>query len=553
MIHAISYILQVCFMEQFFDMVNRYAELTTKLGDVLISLLLMGAAYAFAQFMNGLTNCYGQISNISFSKGIHNLLYRKLNHLNIISFEDNNQLDKINKAIQGSQMLFWVCTSILDLIFFYGIYFIILGWYLFSLKPILGISIIIIFVPSFLAKVVNVSIFQKLEDKAAPIRRKYEYFEKCMTDKEYLKETRILGINQYFANLYMKMLKQLNHYTFIASFKKNTIELLMKTVTVTGYGLIIFMLFNLVMTRSVSVGAFAAILASMRSMFNFMNEAISERFTWASDHIATVNNFIRFINEDEEVIRKISYNKNFNIKLKDVSFSYPGMSSKALNHINVSLEKGQTIAIVGENGSGKSTFCRLLAGLYNPSEGTVFYDNMSSKNVALDNISAVFQNFCKYKFTIRENICISKNDKKIPDSQLTDLCERTGVKIEYTNGLDTMLSCEFDGIDISGGQWQRIAIARGIYREHNLIILDEPTSAIDPIEETRLYQEFLKLCKGKSAIIVTHRLASVKIADRIIVLKNGEIVQDGNHNQLINIDGEYKNMYNEQKKWYVSN
>jgi ATP-binding cassette subfamily B protein len=192
-------------------------------------------------------------------------------------------------------------------------------------------------------------------------------------------------------------------------------------------------------------------------------------------------------------------------------------------------------------------------GLYEASEGSVSYGDIPVKYLRYDNISAVFQKYCRYKMTVQENLVISQMGKFTNKEMLMDICDKFGVLLEcgsYKDGLNTVLSRDFDGIEISGGQWQRIAIARGLFRHSDLIILDEPTAAIDPLEETRIYNDFAKICHDKTAIIVTHRLGSAKIADIIIVLKDGEIVQDGKHNELIEIDGEYKNMYESQRKWY---
>lgn len=226
---------------------------------------------------------------------------------------------------------------------------------------------------------------------------------------------------------------------------------------------------------------------------------------------------------------------------------------KALHTINLTIHPNETLAIVGQNGSGKTTLCRLIMGLYEASEGEVTCGDIPVKQLNYENTSAVFQNYCRYKWTVQENLIISQMSKPTSDAMLMNSCEEAGVILKdesFTDGLNTMLGRDFDGIELSGGQWQRIAIARGLYRTSDLIILDEPTAAIDPLEETRLYNDFAKLCDAKTAIIVTHRLGSAKIADRIIVMKDGGIVQDGTHSQLIHMDGEYKNMYESQEKWY---
>jgi len=153
--------------------------------------------------------------------------------------------------------------------------------------------------------------------------------------------------------------------------------------------------------------------------------------------------------------------------------------------------------------------------------------------------------------TLGENIIISEVDKNFSGKELDYVCEEAGVlKASFVDGYDTMLSREFDGIDLSGGQWQRVAIARSFYRSHNLIILDEPTAAIDPIEETRIYNQFAKFVEDKTAIIVTHRLGSVKLADRILVMSKGSLIEFGTHDELIALGGEYFRLYKSQEQWY---
>ena len=219
----------------------------------------------------------------------------------------------------------------------------------------------------------------------------------------------------------------------------------------------------------------------------------------------------------------------------------------------MTIKNVQTLAIVGENGSGKTTLCRLNLGIYEPTIGDILFGNISVRDLTRENDSAIFQNYCRYKMTLKENICISQTNTTPTEKSLADICTQSGLSLndeKLFDGLDTMLGRDFNGVELSSGQWQRVAIARGLFRASNFIVLDEPTSAIDPIEESRLYNDFMKICRNKTAVIVTHRLGSVKIADRIIVLKDGKIAEDGTHNELIAIGGEYKRMFEIQSKWY---
>ena len=185
------------------------------------------------------------------------------------------------------------------------------------------------------------------------------------------------------------------------------------------------------------------------------------------------------------------------------------------------------------------------------------YGDGGKKNfkAAQKGISAVFQNYACYQMTLRENISISDTEEGYEDEYLEECCKKAGVERKseiFPSGYETLLSREFGGVDLSGGQWQRIAIARGFFRKHQLIVLDEPTAAIDPMEESRIYNRFAKMAERKTAIIVTHRLGSVKLADRVFVMKDGRLAEEGTHEELMELNGEYARLYRMQEKWYVT-
>lgn len=335
----------------------------------------------------------------------------------------------------------------------------------------------------------------------------------------------------------------------------------MKLLTLAGYFGVLYLLFTSLMGGDISIGAFAAVFASIGTMFNVMEEIVSQHFGNMTKNIGTVRNFIRFLDLPEREGKDLPVNPGNGIALDHVSFRYPGVESNALSEVSLEVKKGETIAIVGANGAGKSTLMQLMMRLYLPTAGSVRIDGIDTTEASPQSvyrrISAVFQNYQRYKMTLANNIDISDpadEDQATVNRNIAIASEKAGSHLDqnrFPQGYETMLSREFGGVDLSGGQWQRIAIARGFYRDHELLILDEPTAAIDPIEETRVYEKFREISSGKTAIIVTHRLGSTKIADRIIVMAHGQIVETGTHEELMRQGGHYAEMYATQAKWYV--
>jgi ATP-binding cassette subfamily B protein len=303
----------------------------------------------------------------------------------------------------------------------------------------------------------------------------------------------------------------------------------------------------------ITVGAFAAVFGSISLMFGIMNEAFSHMGEMAKNYGAA-QNFVRFMELPERGGVKMAADNSRGIVMENVSFTYPGAAAKSIDGVSLTIQPGEMIAIVGENGAGKSTLVRLLTGMYKPTEGRVIargLDTAAADGPSLfSGLTGVFQKYQRYLMTLGENVTISQPGSGEPaDRALAD----AGVEVApdtFPDGLDTMLSREFDGVDLSGGQWQRIAIGRGLYRAHDLVVLDEPTAAIDPIEESRIYKQFMNLSKGKTAIIVTHRLGSVKEADKVVVMDKGKIIAAAPHAQLMASCEKYRDMYNAQAKWY---
>ena len=474
----------------------------------------------------------------------------RIQRIPLIDFEKADTFDQMQKAQMGTEEAPGVLQDMIPFIFHKIPYVIFTSIFLVSVKPVLLAALVIIFASVLLAQILRAGFIRRFEEENANLRRQTEYWESCITGKEYVKETRTLGAVTYFFKLFIGSLKRFNKASMKTERKIAGIELLLRFVNVLGYAGILALLVYYVIDGSISVGAFASVFYSVERMSDVL-KGIVEDFGMVLKNINMASFTYGFLRTEKEIGNTGILDKKTDISLDNISFAYPGGGS-VLTDINLTIKQGETLAIVGENGAGKTTLTKIIIGLYKPTSGATRYGNNDIcsfvTKTRFNRVSGVFQNYIRYKLTAKENIKISDVENQ---SDVEEAAIKAGAQLSHLpNGFDTMLSREFDGTELSGGQWQRIAIARGLYRDHDIIVLDEPTAAIDPIEESNIFRLFNESAKDKTAILVTHRLGSTKISDRILLMENGRICELGTHEQLMARDGKYAQMYREQASWY---
>lgn len=556
-LHAGGYILVMLCTEKLFDSVPLLAA-GSPLSVSLRPLLFLIMATVFFEIANSLSNFHIEHLSPKILSHFYKRIYIKASHISPIDYERPEFLDMLNKALQGVEYGFFASSLILMVFTFYVPYFILLGVYLQHISPILILIVLLIFTPVILGQVIRFRLFSEAEDAIAPIRRATDYYEQVVCNREFFKETRILGIVNHFMQLYQDGVILINQKTLTAEKKHIRIDAALRLFTIGGYIGILLMLVNSLIQKVISPGAFSAVFASVNMMYALAEEMVTMFSGQITQYAVSIQNYHSFIDLPENAKEEGSFDKTKGITLDNVHFSYPNTHTETIRGISLKIQPGETVSIVGENGAGKSTLAKLMLGLYVPDRGTVRIGGLDSEKVAsrciYQNCAAVFQDYQHYLTTLEENITISSNNSCYNKLvKLNHVCERAKLLVNsdsFPQGFSTMLSREFGGVDLSGGQWQRIAIARGIFREHDIIVLDEPTSAIDPIEESLMYQNFKEISEGKTAIIITHRLGAARIADRIIVLKDGIIDDIGTHEELINKGGLYSEMYRTQAQWY---
>lgn len=561
-LHGISFGIITMKTQHFFESATDLIDKKGSLSSLLTTFAILGLAYVFSQILNGIDNYLLEDYQIRAIGCLSREFHDKISRIDPVRFENNTDLDIMTNALAGITSAVKFVRGITSISTFYIAYCAFMAVYLFSIKPILVIALLIIFIPVAFAQFIRAKVFSKMEDLSAPVRRENNYYEECIVNRDYFAETRQLGVYSFFKTKFTASLKQLNKLVLSANTKSNSVEFALKLLNAAGYLVVLYMLFSSLLSQDISVGAFAAVFGSINFIFSIMNEIVSMHIGNMANNLGTTLHYLRFMDSPERGGSDEKLPMQADIEVKNVSFSYPDRDKsdrpKAIDSVSFNIKAGETIAIVGRNGSGKSTLVHLLAGLYLANEGDICAGDVSYRDISMhclfEKTSAVFQNYQRYKMTLRENICISRMEENVPDEKLDKVCMDSGFQADGKESridYNTMLSREFDGIDLSGGQWQRIAIARGLYRSGMMIFLDEPTAMIDPLDETEIYNRFGRLVKGNTAIIVTHRLGSVRFADRILVMKDGQLCGIGNHEELMQNCDEYAELYNSQKQWYV--
>jgi len=547
-------------LDNFFSLVGQYVAGKTVLSGVLSSLILLILCILANPVLNGLSTVFCLDYERKVIGKLEKMFNDKCAMQQTASFEETSFLDGINKAQKGVKNSVSLIIGIVDATLIYIPYFLIIGVYLYSLKPNLIIIIFLFSIPIMFSQMFKSKLYARLEDKAAPLRRECEHYGECIIGKEKFKETRLLGAYNFFIKRYKNRLQTLNDVTMKTQVKSIRIELLFKIPVVLGHVITLLLLVRYLLDGSISVGNFGAVLASTAMIMNMLEQMICYIIGNSMKQIGTVDNYLKFMNIKESVGKQINYENAPAIELKDVSFSYPGSKKDVISKVSIKFHSEEVIAIVGENGAGKSTLVKLISGIYLPNKGSVYFNGEDTRGLdrktLMSNISSVFQDYQRYKMTLQDNIIISDTSTTFINQCAQNSLKEADLNVNskvFPQGMNTMLSRDFDGVDLSGGLWQRVAIARGFYKKHNMILLDEPTAAIDPVEESKLYMKFIELSKGKTSFIVTHRLALTKMADKIVVMDKGKVVQIGTHKELICINGKYQELYNSQSKWYVEN
>lgn len=494
-------------------------------------------------------------SKVGMQLGIE--LGEKGGRLSLIQYEDveiNNRLKRAQDCIEHGRFsdLSLSVFNILAEVLKVGSTLFILARF----SPLLALVSLLSVVPYFVVRLIRGKEFYELKKYQAAGERRRNYLYDLFGDKRVVKELRIFGIESYIEEKLYQTRDAMNQELW--DFKKRDIcsFLLCEILCKCGYVLSIIIAILLLLNHRLDFGMLAASLVAFTS-FQLAAKYFLISLGRIPECAAFVRDYYDFIDIDEDVHGTEKFEPNFDkINVKNVCFAYPNTDHLTISDISLDIKKNESIAIVGNNGSGKTTLVKLLTDLYKVQEGEILYGTQNIKDLETkefyQNVSIVSQDFVKYEMTLQENIGISDWKQMGNTDKIQELLKQMDLpELSEVDTLNMLLGSEFDGRDLSIGQWQKLAIARGMFKESSIIVLDEPTAALDPIMETTILKMFLQIAKEKTAIIVSHRIGICREVDKIIVMKKGKVVEIGNHDELLAKKGEYYQLYKMQQKWYV--
>ena len=502
---------------------------------------------------------------------INENIVQKSNTIELTEFQTPEFQNALSRAramsgIELDEIVWWIFDSLQQLISA-----IALGIVLWRYHPLLALLPMVTGLASWWSGSRFATSVYNLDVEQTPQRRERDALEGILTDRGAGKEVRLYQAQDLWITRWQKLWEALIQEQHVIERRKFFAHLALDIARGLLYACSLILLLLEVFRGGLTVGTYIAAAAALVQLDGIWNEVVSH-FQWIGNEMRRLSgDLYPFLDRGSDTIQEktadeyspASHSPSFQIteeprylRIENVSFRYPNTQVPVLNHINVTLKKGESVALVGPNGAGKTTLARVLLGLYRPQTGTIHVENVplneENRQEWLTHCSAVFQDFTSYHLTARENIIFGdlEHPERMEASSIAG--GAASVVDGLTAGYETMLGPTFGGRDLSGGEWQRLATARSFMRESPwLVVLDEPTAALDPLAEQAVYERFIERSKGRTSVLISHRLSSVRTCERILVIDNGTIVEDGDHETLLANDGLYAQFFKAQAQWYL--
>jgi ATP-binding cassette, subfamily B, bacterial len=499
--------------------------------------------------------------NERYTRHVNTRIMRHAATLDLSSYEDPEFYDRLERArVQGADRVGMIQES--GQLVQQVVSTITLAAGICVISPWIMLALIVCVVPEFLAETKFAFLGYSLSVRQTPARRELDYLRILGTSKESAKELKLFGLGPFFSGRYQSISNEVHHQNVeLAGRKLIWGSLLALLGTVGYYGTYAYGIY-LTLAGALTLGTLTFLAGAIAGASTNI-QAVFSTFSHIADHALFLTDLIEFFSVRPKIFSKVGslpgprpIREGF--EFRDVCFSYPRKSKPVLENVNFRLEPGERIALVGANGQGKTTIVKLMARLYEVTSGQILLDGIDLREYNLEdlwkNVGVIFQDFMHYDMTVADNIATGKIDERNNSFRLRAAAFKSlaeNVIQRLPGGYDQMLGCRFaGGVDLSGGEWQKIALARTYLRDAQLLILDEPTAALDARAEHEVFQRFADLTKGKMSVLISHRFSTVRMMDRILVLENGTIAEQGAHNQLLRSGGSYAEMFELQAAHY---
>ena len=531
-----------------------------RMERLLGSILLYGGMNILGVILATVSGRVTEVAGVYGEKYFGNRLFAFSKRIRLEMLENPEVLDKFKRArtmMEQEGVQFRLLGVLFQLLESVGV---CVGSFLvvYRYSPVFVVSELLGVIPFFLIEISVERSMTAFRRRQSTIERRADYLWGLLSGKNSVKEMRVMGFGGYL----MKAWQETNLQR-VEEMRRQGLSVMKKSSAGVIVENLFFVLNNSIalfycVTGRMHISGFAACFAAFanfQSNLENIVECLVTRFGYEWHIVEDYYDYFTIPTEDDGTREYRPFRNK--IAVKNVHFRYNGSDREALQGLNLEIGKGEHVVIVGENGSGKTTFSKLLTGAYLPCEGSVSYDGQRTEDLnrrsLYDHISVVNQDFVHYQFTLRENIGISNLRRMEDTGAMEALLEKVAGDglLSRVGGLDVQLGREFGGTELSGGEWQKIAIARGLWKESDIIILDEPTSALDPLVEYDILSQFIEMISDKTSVIISHRVGICRTADKIIVMKDGRVQECGRHEELLRAGGEYARLWEAQAKWYV--
>lgn len=516
---------------------------------------------AFSEIFNRLISLSEALLGDLYANHSSIELMHKAASLDLSMFEDSEFYDKLERARRQTTgrvvLMSMVLSQMQDLITI-----IFLGAGLVAFEPWLILILIVAVVPSFLSEAYFSRSSYSLVRSWTPQRRELDYLRYIGASVETAKEIKVFGLDNFLTNRFGRIANEYYLVNKVLAIKRTLWGTLLQVSSVLAY----YGAYILIIIRTVggalTVGDMTFLSGSFNRLQNQLQNLLST-FTRITESALYLQDYFDFLAINPLIVDNAGSVEapgiiSTGIQFQDVGFKYPGTEIWAVRHVSFLLKAGEKLALVGENGAGKTTLVKLLARMYDPAEGSILIDGMDIRKFKIESfrkmIGVIFQDYVRFNFTAGENVAIGQIDEADNVPQIHNAAEKSladPVIRKLPEGYNQMLGKRFAaGVDLSGGEWQKIALARAYMRDAQIVILDEPTAALDARAEYEVFKRFSELTSGKSAVIISHRFSTVRMADRILVLRRGEMIELGTHGELLDKNGLYAELFNLQAQGY---